>query len=213
MKRECMFYVADLNMTETFKGFLARDQFHRSLGCGFFAFDSTIDIRHAGGVADSLHTQAGQILRGYQMTHRKLVVVQDCAFDGSPGQDVIKQNLANQLRSVGWQENDFLVLAIEPELEQWIWQDSVHVEMALKHQSPPSLKQLLIAQNAWPLGAAKPNNPKETLEKIARKNGVKRSGSVYGQISSKISIKFCADPEFLSLADRLREWFPAEVEA
>ncbi len=28
MKRDCMFFVADLNMREAFKGFLCRDQFH-----------------------------------------------------------------------------------------------------------------------------------------------------------------------------------------
>ncbi len=130
MKRDCMFYVADLNMAETFKGFLTRPQFHQSLGCAAFAFDPLADIKHAAGIADSLHTQAGFLLRDVQTTHKKLVVAQDCAFDGSPGQATILNNLTKQLVLVGWATEDFLVLAIDPELEQWIWQDSIHVETA-----------------------------------------------------------------------------------
>lgn len=208
MKRDCMFYVADLNMAETFRGFLTRDQFHQSLGCAKFVFDTTIDIRHAGGIADSLHTQAGPILRGYQTSYKKLVVAQDCQFDGSPGRVQIKKNLTDQLRSVGWIDDDFLVIAIEPELEQWIWQDSSHVEAALNYKSPPTLRQFLLSQNLWPANSSKPINPKETLEAVAKQNGVRRSGSVYGRISSKVSVKSCADPEFMSLVQRLRTWFP-----
>lgn len=211
MKRDCMFFVADLNMAETFKGFLGRSQFHQSLGCAPFSFDPTLDIRHASGVADSLHTQAGFLLRGYQTTHKKIVVAQDCAFDGSPGQAVIQANLGKQMRSGGWADDDFIALAIDPELEQWIWQDSVHIEAALKHRTPPSLRQALLEQGQWPADSPKPNDPKEVLEDLARRNGVRRSGAIYGEIASKVSVKTCADPEFQRLIAQIQTWFPAEA--
>ncbi len=101
MKRDCLFFVADLNMLETFKGFLGRDGFYHSLGCGEFAFDPLLDIRHAGGVYDNLHLQAGELVRGLQATHQKIVVVQDCAFEGTPGQATLEANLSRQLLAAG----------------------------------------------------------------------------------------------------------------
>ncbi len=140
-------------------------------------------------------------------------MAQDCAFDGSPGQAAIKSNLSKQLQSVGWSPDDFLVIAIDPELEQWIWQDSVHVEAALKHQSPPSLRRLLLDKGLWPLESPKPIDPKAVLEDIVRNNRVRRSSAIYGEIARKVSIKNCLDSEFLALCDGLRTWFPAEANA
>jgi hypothetical protein len=212
MMRDCMFFVADLNMAEAFKGFLCRDQFHQSLGCAQFSFDPTVDIRHAGGVADSLHTQAGELLRGYRVTHKRIVVVQDCAFEGSPGQAVIESDLRRQLQTVGWDANDFITIAIEPELEQWIWQDSIHIETALKHQSAQSLKQCLVQEGLWLANAPKPTDPKAALEIVSRRNKVIRSGAVYSKITGKVTIKTCTDPAFLRLTSQLAVWFSEEVE-
>lgn len=211
MKRDCMFFVADLNMLEAFKGFLCRDQFHQSIGCAAFSFDPATDIRHAAFVYDNLHTQAGELVRGYQTTHKRIVVVQDCAFEGTPGQARIESNLGNQLAAVGWERDDFLTIAIEPELEQWLWQDSIHVETALQHQGPPSLKQMLIAAGWWDEGAPKPVDPKGAMEFIGKQNNVKRSGAIYRKITSKVSVKTCTDAAFLRLVEQLRTWFPAEV--
>ena len=209
MKRDCMFYVADLNMAETFKGFLTRPQFHQSLGCAAFEFDLLTDIKHAAGIADSLHTQAGLLLRDFQTTHKRLVVAQDCAFVGTPGQAKILDNLTKQLESVGWATEDFIVLAIDPELEQWIWQDSPHVEAALNHRSPPSLRESLQKQGLWLTDNPKPNNPKKTLQDVAYKNNKRRSSAIYGEIASKVSVKHCVDTEFQRLVAQLRAWFPA----
>lgn len=208
-----MFFVADLNMMEAFKGFLCRDQFHRSLACGAFSFDPMRDIRHAGGVYDNLHTQAGELVRGFQDTHKRIVVVQDCAFEGSPGQAGIESNLSGQLSAVGWGKDDFLALAIDPELEQWLWQDSVHVENALKHQAPPSLKQVLVAAGYWKEGVPKPADPKAAMEWVAKRNRVIRSGATYSKIASKVSVKTCTDAAFLRLVEQLGKWFPPKVAA
>lgn len=210
MKRDCLFFVADLNMLETFKGFLGRPACHLSLGCGPFRFDPLRDIRHAGGVADSLHTHAGHLLRDFRATHRKMVVAQDCAFDGSPGQAAIRQNLSKQLQSVGWSTDDFIVIAIDPELEQWIWQDNGHVDAALKHRAPPRLREVLLQEGRWPADSPKPIDPKGTLELIVRRNEIRRSSALYNAIASKVSVRNCSDPEFQRLVAQLRVWFPAE---
>lgn len=208
--RDCMFYVADLNMAEAFKGFLQRDKFHLSLRCGAFEFDALQDLARAKGKTDGgLWRHAGSLLKGYLQTHRRLVVCLDCDFGGSPGQAQIKADITRQLLSVGWQQQSFLVLAIDPELEQWIWQDSIHIEHALKHPSPPSLRQALAASNEWPLGQDKPIDPKGLLASLVDKNlGGDRSSSLYAKITSKVSPARCTDPEFQALRQQLQVWFP-----
>jgi len=208
--RDCMFYVADLNMAEAFRGFLQRDNFHLSLGCGPFAFDPLLDLARAKGKTDGgLWRHAGSLLKGYLQTHQRLVVCLDCDFGGTPGQAQIKADITRQLLNVGWQQQNFLVPAIDPELEQWIWQDSIHIEHTLKHQSPPKLRDALAASNHWPAGQDKPSNPKGVLEILVDKNlQGDRSSSLYAKITSKVSPARCTDPEFQALRQQLQVWFP-----
>ena len=208
--RDCMFYVADMNMVETFKGFLTRQQFHQSLGCGRFAFDPLKDLARAAGQTDGgLWRRAGGLCKGYLQTHRHLVVCLDRDFGGSPGQAQVRQDVEQQLLAAGWNQGQFAVLVIDPELEQWIWQDSPHVESALKYASPPSLRQLLMNSGDWPAGQIKPNNPKEVLERLVDQNlRGNRSSTIYSKITSRISVMNCVDGEFLVLRAALQGWFP-----
>jgi len=212
--RDCMFYVADLNMEETFKGFLLRDKFYLSLGCGKFEFDPVVDITRAKGRADGgLWRHARILLEGYQQTHQRLVVCLDRDFGGSPGQEKIREDITRQLVAAGWEEKNFVVLVIDPELEQWIWQDSEHVERALKHTRPPTLREHLAATGEWPEGSPKPLDPKSTLQKIVDRSRLDRSSDLYGKITSRVSVKNCVDPEFHRFAETLRTWFPPEAAA
>lgn len=208
--RDCMFYVADMNMAEAFKGFLTRQQFHQSLGCGQFSFDPLQDLARAAGQTDGgLWRRAGGLCKGYIQTHRHLAVCLDRDFGGSPGQTQVRQDVEMQLVEAGWNKDQIAVLVIDPELEQWIWQDSPHVESALKHSSPPSLRQVLQNAGDWPAGQAKPNNPKEVLERLVDQNlRGNRSSTIYSKITSRVSVKSCSDGEFLALQAALLRWFP-----
>lgn len=213
--RDCMFYVADANMAEAFKGFLSRSQFHQSLGCGPFQFDSLHDIARAEGKTDGgLWRHAGGLCKGYLQTHRKLVICLDRDFGGSPGQAKIRSDIEGQLAAAGWQPGDFIVLVIDPELEQWIWQDNIHVQNALNHAGSESLRTKLLATGEWPAGAAKPLDPKGTLERIVRENlRGNRSSALYSKITSKVSVGGCRDGEFIALKQQLSIWFPVKVPA
>ena len=208
--RDCMFYVVDTNMAEAFKGFLSRPQFHQSLGCGAFEFDSLQDIARAEGKTDGgLWRHAGGLCKGYLQTHRKLVVCLDRDFGGSPGQAKIRLDIEGQLVAVGWQPGDFKVLVIDPELEQWIWQPNINVDQALGHKGNMSLRLELQASGDWPAGQAKPTNPKEVLESIVKKNlRGNRSSALYSKITSKVSVNNCQDGEFQALRQQLQVWFP-----
>ncbi len=208
--RDCMFYVADMNMAEAFKGFLTRQQFHQSIGCGQFAFDPLQDLARAAGQTDGgLWRRAGGLCKGYLQTHQYLVVCLDRDFGGSPGQAQVRQDVEQRLLAVGWQRGQFVVLVIDPELEQWIWQDSPHVEKAFKHASPPSLRQVLLNAGDWPDAQDKPNRPKEVLERLVHQNlRGNRSSTLYSKITSSVSVRRCVDGEFLALQAALRRWFP-----
>lgn len=208
--RDCMFYVADQNMAEAYKGFFGRNQFHQSLGCGEFQFDALNDIARAKGKADGgLWRYAGDLCKGYLKTHEHLVVCLDRDFGGSPGQAKVRQDIEQQLLAVGWQPNKFLVLVIDPELEQWIWQDSMHVENALNHMRPPTLRQSLVVSGEWPVGNNKPTDPKGVMERLVKINlRGNRSSALYSKITSKVSIANCMDGEFLALRQQLQMWFP-----
>ncbi len=54
----------------------------------------------------------------------------------------------------------------------------------------------------------KPARPKEAMEALVRCCNLPRSASLYEKITSRISLRRCADPAFLRLRAVLRTWFP-----
>ena len=212
--RDCVFFVADKSMSETFAGFFSRPDRCQQLNCGPFEFVRSEDLFVAAGQNDpGLYTRADELLRPFQNSHRRAVVALDCDWDGSPGQAAILDAIARQMMESGWDGERFVVIAIEPELEQWIWQDSTVLETALRHQGPPSLRSVLAQRDLWPAGLAKPPQPKEAFIQVQHENGVKKSSAIFGRIAKEVQIAGCTDAEFLKLAQTLRAWFPPEAEA
>jgi hypothetical protein len=111
----------------------------------------------------------------------------------------------------GWAADAVKVIAIEPELENWLWQDKPHVADVLRYKDATPLRQYLAAQGWWPQGAAKPPRPKEAVEWVLRQTGQPRSGAIYQKLAEHISIKGCVDAAFLDVHSTLRAWFPGEV--
>lgn len=214
MKRDCLFFVADKTMRETFLGFLGREDRAEQLGCRSFSFDPAEDLFFAAGQNDSgLNKRADALLSPFLHSHERAVVVLDCDWDGSPGQAQIIQNVTTQLHDSGWQPEDVVVIAINPELEQWIWQDSLVLAEELRMAAPQGLKAALTQRGLWPQEAAKPPSPKELFNQLRRENNVKLSSSVFKRIASKVPVAECEDGEFHRLVAQLREWFPTEVTA
>jgi hypothetical protein len=94
--------------------------------------------------------------------------------------------------------------------ESWIWQDKPEIGKALGFRAPGSLRRLLKDQGIWPEGQTKPDDPKETLERILRDSRTPRSSSIYRKITSRVSVKSCTDPSFREMLAALRNWFPPE---
>lgn len=209
--RDCIFLLADANMRAAFEGFFSRSGFHKRLGCGAFEFDPRQDIKVAAGDNDpGLYTRGHELLRPFQSSHHRAVVVLDAKWEGSPGAEAIKQHLTEQIQSTGWKNGTFQVIVIDPELENWIWQQNDHVARGLGFENSSALMAEADIQRAWPDGASKPTQPKETLESVLKKKRIPRSSAIYKKITSQVSIRRCRDGAFQELVEALRDWFPDE---
>jgi hypothetical protein len=210
--RDCVFLLADGTMEAMFQGFFARDQFHLSLQISPINFDATRDI--VSGLNDPrTYTQAHELLRSYQYTHRYAVIVLDKEWEGSPPTvEDIKVDISANMIGCGWDDERFEVIVIDPELENWIWQESPHVVDAFEYEGQGPLRRWLRDQDPpmWLDGEAKPARPKEAVEAVLRMTRVPRSAAIYRQIIERVSVQRCADPAFAVLCQCLRRWFPRE---
>lgn len=168
--RDCFFLLADKNMQATFEGFLTRPAFFRSLACGEFAFEPRLDLSVAAGDNDpGLYTRGHELLRPYQASHRHAVVALDADWDGSPGGEAISEHLTARIKATGWEADRFVVIVIDPELENWIWQQNDHVARGLGFSDSDELLADPDLRAAWPHEQAKPSSPKEILESLLQK--------------------------------------------
>ena len=206
--RDCLFLVADKTMGGMVRGFLSRENFHLSLNCGPFEFDPKQDLLVANGLNDpGLYNRANELLKGYRKSYRHAVVILDADWDGSPGTLDILTRLRSHLEDAGWNRNEACAVVIDPELENWVWQDSRHVCAAVGYESFDRLRVDLEGQGFWLPGQNKPLRPKEAFEWTLRKTGKPLSSSIYQQMAAKVSIKGCKDEAFIDLITALRSWF------
>jgi hypothetical protein len=215
-KRPCVILVADSNMAAAFRGYLTRDQWHLSLGCTPFAFNPDVGgdlLVDEGGNDPGVYTSAHELLRPYLSTHARALVALDCAWEGSPGKQAIVDHVTGRLVSNGWEAEAVKVIAIEPELENWLWQDNPLVAEALRYRGGTNLRTLLAQQGLWPEADAKPPRPKEATEWVLRQTRRPRSSAIYEELAGRISIRGCTDEAFKELHATLQGWFPAEVSA
>ena len=123
-ERDIIFLLADGGMEQVLRGFLGREQFHRSLGCGVFDFDLARDVIVAPTKDPGVYGTAHELLRPYERSHRRAVVILDSDWNGSPGASAIHEHVTK--RMIGrWSE--FAVIVIDPELEAWIMNDNAHL--------------------------------------------------------------------------------------
>lgn len=215
-KRPCVILVADSNIAAAFKGYFGRNQWHLSLGCAYFEFNADVGgdlLVDEGGNDPGVFTKGHELLRPYLRSHHRALVVLDCEWDGSPGKEAIELGITDNLVASGWSADAVKVIAIEPELENWLWQDKPQVAEALKYRGDVGLRQFLEQHNWWPQGAVKPPRPKEAAEWVLRQTRTPRSSSIYQRLAAHISIKGCTDAAFADMHAQLQVWFPAGGEA
>lgn len=209
-KRDCLFFVADKNIEAIVAGCLERPHAHTRLGCRAFQFNTSLDLKVAHGQNDcGIYKIANALLQPYASSHHRVVVILDSAWNGTPGANAIKQAVEAHCVNAGWLPNTSCAIVIDPELENWVWQDNAHVLRALSSElSYNKLRQELVSKLFWREGESKPHQPKEAVEFVLRQNRVPRSSALYKKLASQVSSDGCIDEAFLNLKTTLRTWFP-----
>ncbi len=213
-KRELVFLVADKGMEAMIGTFLARQDFHHKLGCARFDFNHKTDIVRAGGHDPGLvKREAGKILNLRRREFRRAIVVVDNAYEGSPGPDEIRERIAAQLDGV-WEQ--FEVIVIDPELENWFWVDDLGLVKRVLLWTPKggdrTPRQVLEEAGLWQHGAAKPGDPKRAVEYLYEEGytGDQNNGIFKRLALALPSVRRCTDESFQRLMATLAEWFPAQ---
>jgi hypothetical protein len=123
--------------------------------------------------------------------------------------DELEQKGESSLSRSGW-EDRAAVIDIDPELENWVFNDlrEVDASMGWRGNHPP-LRTWLVDQNYLATGEIKPARPKEAMEAALRDVRRPRSSSIYGRLAEHVGIGRCTDGAFQKQKARLRAWFPA----
>ncbi len=204
--KDLIVLTADLDTENVLQGLLPR--LPRVVGIREIAFDIRRHPYRDPGCA----TGSVDFLRPFIQQYSCALVVFDKEGSGKENKSredteaAIEENLATS----GWDIEKVAVVAIDPEVENWIWINSPRVVEALGWYDEIPLYDWL-KSNEWLMGDMdKPRRPKEAMEAVLRKTRKARSASIYRQIATGASFKNCTDPAFHKLLDALKKWFPQE---
>ncbi len=208
--RDLVILVADSTMAAVFHALFGRERWDLTLQCAPFDIwpqeDIFYDPLHTDG---GVHQSAQELLRPYLNTHSYAIVVLDQQFGGELPAATVRKDIRTRLSQNGWKDRCEVVV-IDPELEVWLWQDSPHVEQAVKFTGG-SLRQHLKGTGAWPEKAPKPTEPKEAIQALVKGQRMLKTKVVYSRIARSMSAGGCTDSAFELFASTLRRWFPLEM--
>jgi hypothetical protein len=123
--------------------------------------------------------------------------------------DDVEAQVLHDLEINGWQDRA-QVIAIDPELEIWMWSDSPEVDRVLGWAGrQPPVRTWLAAKGFEIQSNGKPTRPKEALALALREVRKQPSPALFAQIAEKVSLNRCTDRSFVRLRDILLGWFPA----
>jgi hypothetical protein len=201
-RKDLVVLTADKNAQFAIRGILSR---RHSLGIRELNPDYLL---HPGKDPGVLHT-AHEFLRAFTKVYAHALVLMD--REGS-GRDALPRlemeaRIEKALGQSGWDDRA-AVVAIDPELDVWVWSDSPHVdrELGWSHRQP-GLRSWLTAKGFLVEGAVKPEQPKEALEAALREVRKPRSSALYEALAIKVSLAKCTDLAFVKLRTVLRGWF------
>jgi len=157
--------------------------------------------------------EAPFVLQTYQRLATRALVLFDhegCGQESRSSGD-LEIDLEGRLARSGWDDRARVVV-IEPELENWVWSDSPHVDAILGWSGRrPDLRRWLVENGFWPASCSKPPRPKETMDAALRQARVRRSSSIFRQLAESVSLDRCQDAKFGRLRQLLGGWFSSHA--
>ncbi len=119
----------------------------------------------------------------------------------------MEADVERRLTAAGW-EGRCAAVVIAPELENWVWSASPHVDAVLgwTGRTPP-LRTWLRKRGLWAEDDVKPADPKEAMLAAIREAGKSRSSRLYADLAGKVGFNQCTDGAFVKLKQVVRTWF------
>lgn len=195
--------VADKNMEFAVKGVVGRSQ--------SMNIQEIIPVIHVHPEKDpGCFLRGHGFLRSFMNRFAHALILFDREGCGQEGllREALEADLEARLAQTGW-GNRAAAIAMDPELEMWVWSDSPHVDTLIGWQGKePALRPWLQDKGLLTAGQSKPERPKEALELALRVARKPRSSSLYSQLAQRVSLDRCTDPSFAKLKTVLRAWFP-----
>lgn len=201
-QKDLIVLVADRNMEYAVKGLLTRI---KGIKMEKITFDIYVHPWH----------DSGCLLNGYDFLrpfinryiHALIMLDHEGCGQENKSRIAIEESIEKQLADSGWHDRAAAIV-IEPELENWVWSDSPHVNYSLGWGGKqPDLRNWLKSEGFLSDGQLKPSPPKKAMEEALRKAQKARSSSIYLQLAQKVSIDRCTDPAFVKLKKMLTTWF------
>ncbi len=200
--KDLIILVADIQQEKTIQTLLQERR--HSIRFGAVEFDVFRHHHKDPGV----YNEASAFLATFTELYRYALVLLDVAWQGSPGDAAqIEKDVQKDLDDRGWRDRS-TVIALDPELEAWVWADSPHVFQVLG-MAQEQIMELAQAKCYWSQDAAKPTYPKELLQDVLYRTRKPRSSALFVKLAKLVGLKGCSDKAFVRLCDTLQKWFPA----
>lgn len=203
--RPVLFVLADKDMKETLLGLFGRDDWSSTLGCSAFDIDDRDLLVPPGQKDPGLFKRAHELARPFLRTHHHLMVLLDCAWEGAPDRTEIEQTIGENLQRNGWDRDRFEVVAIEPELEIWLWSDTKALRRAFECELATGDRSTLdaaIKELSW----RRMDDPKMRLAHLRGRLRIPASSAQFRRFAASADLARCTDPAFCRLRDTLRRW-------
>ena len=202
--RDLIIAVADSYQEKVMEALLPRVPL--SSGTRAFTYDIVRNIGNDSGSYNDSHELLRPAIKQY---HFALVLFD---YEGTGVENVRTREQAESdveglLSANGWLNRN-AVAVIKPEIENWIWLDSPHVQSAIGWERQESLYTWARANGKMADDDFKPIRPKETMEEALRISNTSKSSAIYKKIAASVSYKKCVDPAFQKVITKLTEWFP-----
>jgi hypothetical protein len=120
----------------------------------------------------------------------------------------IEIELEKQLTKGLWTDRN-AVIVIEPELENWVWTNSIHTSAAIGWGNDrEGLRSWLVAKAWLEPNEEKPKRPKEAMEASHKfKLNTPITSDTFQSIAAKASFKSCTSPSFQKFRSTITTWF------
>jgi len=200
--KDLILLVADLDIEQVMRGLLGN---RARLGIRSITWEIRRHPERDSGCA----RHSTEFLRLFCKQFRHALVLFDHEGSGKEAQtrEVVERELEAELIRSGWRQGSVRVVALDPEIEAWVWSPSVHVAHELGWTDWETLQEWLVEQGLLAVNASKPQRPKETMRAVLKDRRLPVSASRFRKLAERVSHRRCDDPSFIKLRETLQEWF------